>query len=208
MCCRRTECVPGDCGRMDSVILYVYASCSCPAFLYFLWLDLDLRAGISSADDVFSPSFAHMICFLVRWCMLRLKKIGVYTSLFVHILYKLVALYYLQTRCHARVLQCFFLLKPWRGVCACVIFSRLRFFLLDPCMHASCMYRRLQMQCVLYTLVILASSAWVINAIATRLVTPRPARGRSAQLHPYPVSRALSWHESRTWRHAWSAAAC
>jgi hypothetical protein len=54
-------------------------------------------------------------------------------------------------------------------------------------MHASCMYRRLQMQCVLYTLVILASSAWVINALETRLITPR----EGDQLHPCVPFREL-----------------
>lgn len=74
-------------------------------------------------------------------------------------------------------------------------------------MHASCMYyRRLQMQCVLYTVVILASSAWVINALATRLITPR----EGDQLHPCVPFRELcrGTKAERDGMHGASAAAC
>lgn len=55
--------------------------------------------------------------------------------------------------------------------------------------HACIMYVQTtttDAMCTVHTLVILASSAWVINALATRLVTPR----EGDQLHPCPVSRA------------------
>jgi hypothetical protein len=125
MRCRRTECVSGDCGRMDSVILCVYMSRAraLPSYIFCGWT----CAPGSAPMMIFFFPLLLMFCFLVRCCMLRLKKIGVYRShcssiiytplcIVQYILYKVVA-----THESSSASSC----SSHGGVCACVIFSRL-----------------------------------------------------------------------------------
>lgn len=86
-------CDDGSAAGEQSVYLGIAAAWILP-FCVFMsraralpsYIFCGLRAGISSSDEFFFPLLL-MVCFLVRYCMLRLKKIGVYRSHCSSILY-------------------------------------------------------------------------------------------------------------------------